>query len=381
VLIVLTSPDALVRQGKLDQGLIDVLKQARAAGNPTALVSNHKQPQWFDPAFGGSGVQFIQEIGRQGGGVVAHNAKKFSLNPFDALVLATKSVDVQMGKNGGALLVACGWSPDTQVAALGIRVTSAADFKEVIELTAGWPGKWWYSADAARYNVRALSDLSTKKYGLTGTQQAFATGLTATVKSGGVKLNALLAVTARSLLMEGFGTKKDLVWGVYPSSKSSNDDGEVLSDFTHRLRTTVSRVRLAKRGEPLFVRHKASSKRSAGGSGDRTDPSEQILTTHLNPYYQESGRLVGKHIVVIDDCMTYGVSFGVATAFLRAAGAASVIGIALGKFGSQLRYYEIDIVSDPFRPVPPGKFKIVAPTAMMGTTNSSAQSSLQNLID
>lgn len=381
MLIILASPDALIRQGKLDQDLIDVLKQARAAGNPTALVSNHLRPQWFDTAFNGSGVQFIQERGRQGGAIVARNAEKFSLNPFDALVLATKDVDVQMGKNGGALLVACGWSSDRQVAALGVQIASAADVKEVIELTAGWSGKWWYSGDAARYSVRALSDLSTKKYGLTGTQQAFALGLTSTVKNGGAKLNALLAVTARSLLMEGFGKKIGLVWGVYPSSKSCNNDSEVLSDFSHRLRTTVSRVRFAKKGEPLFVRHKLSSKRSAGGSGDRTDPLEQVLTIHLNPYYKESSRLVGKHVVVIDDCTTYGVSFGVAAAFLRAAGAASVTGVALGKFGSQLRYYEIDIASDPFKPVTLANFKVAASTVMAGATNSAAQSSLQDLID
>lgn len=381
MLIVLTSPDAMMRQGQLDQGLVDVLKQAKAGGNPTALVSNHKQPSWFDTAFSESGVQFIHEYGRQGGDIVSRNALKFSLNPFDVVVLAAKDVDVQMGKNGGALLVAAEWSSDKLVTPLGIRVASAADFKRIIDLTAGWSGKWWFSADAPRYAVRALSDLSTKKYGLSDAQQAFAYGLTATIKSGGAKLNALLAVTARSLLMEGFGTKKDLVWGVYPSSKANNGDDEVLSDFTHRLRTTVSRVRHAMRGEPLFVRHSASSKRSSGGGGDRTDPSEQVRTVHLNPYYGESSRLVGKHIVVIDDCTTYGVSFGVAAAFLRAAGAASVTGIALGKFGSQLRYYEIDITSNPFKPVPAGAFKVVTSASMSGATNTSAQSSLQDLID
>lgn len=381
MLIVLTSPDALLCQGSLAQDLVDVLKQAKAAGNPTALVSNHKQPDWFDAVFAGSGVQFMHEYGRQGGDVVSRNAQKFALQPFDVVVLATKDVDVQMGKNGGALLVAADWSTDKQVAALGIRVASAADFEEVIDLTAGWPGNWWFSADGPRYAVRALSDLSTKKYGLTGAQQVFALGLTSTVKNGGAKLNALLAVTARSLLMEGFGEKKNLVWGVYPSSKRENGDDEVLSDFNHRLRTTVSRVRFAMRGQPLFVRHAASSKRSAGGGGDRTDPSEQVRTVHLNPYYAKGSRLVGKHVVIIDDCTTYGVSFGVAAAFLRAAGAAAVTGVALGKFGSQLRYYEIDIASNPFEPVPAGAFKVIVSAGMIGTTNQASQSSLQGLIN
>lgn len=381
MLIVLTSSDALVRNGKVDMSLVDVLKKAQADGNPTALISNHQKPAWFDGAFAGSQVKFIQEYGRQNGTVVSRNATHFKLNPFDVLVLASKGEDVQMGKNGGALLVAEDWSADPKVAALGVKMTSAADLSQIIELTAGWSGKWWFSVDAPRYSVRALSDLSTKKYGLTGTQQAFAYGLTTTVKKGGAKLNALLAVAARSMLMEGFGTKKDLVWGVYPSSDSANDDTEVLTDFTHRLRTTVSLARMAKKEEPLFIRHTHSSKRSAGGGGSRTDPTEQIQTIHLNPYYSKSGRLIGKNIVVVDDCTTYGVSFGVAAAFLRAAGATSVTGVALGKFGSQMLYYEIEIKSDPFKPVKTGGFVVSGTAPMPGTTNSTAQLSLQNLID
>lgn len=381
MLIVLTSPDALLRKGVLDQSLVDVLKQAREKGYPTGIVSNHEKPDWFDGAFSGTQVQFVQEYGRQDGKFVRANAEKFSLNPFDVLVLATKDIDVQMGKNAGALLVAGDWATDAQVAALGVKVTTPDELSKVIELSAEWPGKWWYSSDAENYSVRALSDLSSKKYGLTGIQQAFAHRLTATVKSGGAKLNALLAVTARSLLMDGFGEKEDLVWGVYPSSSSTNDDNEVLSDFTHRLRTTVSRVRMAKKGEPLFIRHTPSTKRSAGGGGDRTDPSEQITSLHLNPFYSQSKRLLGKNVVVIDDCTTYGVSFGVAAAFLKAAGAKSVTGVALGKFGSQLRHYEIEITSDPFAPIKAGNFKILKSEQMAGASNGAAQSSLQNLID
>lgn len=166
----------------------------------------------------------------------------------------------------------------------------------------------------------------------------------------------------------------------YPLSSSDNSDADTLSDFTHRLRTTVSRVRFSKRGEPLFIRHSPSPKRSAGGSGDRTDPTGQLLTLHLNPYYKESNRLVGKNVVVVDDCTTYGVSFGVAAAFLRKAGAASVTGVALGKFGNQLRHYEIDILTDPFAPVVAGGFTIVSSGWLAGATNAVSQQVLHALI-
>ena len=387
MLIILASPDALVRQGKLDQKLIDALKQTRASGNPTALVSNHGKPRVVRTLhLAEAEYSFLQERGRQGGAIVARNAAKFSLKSFDALVLASerRRKRSRWGRTAERYWWRVVWSSDRQVAALGSQIASAADLSQVIDLPAGWSGTWWYTGNAARYGVRALSDLSTKKYGLTNTQQAFAVGLTSTVKNGGAKLNALLAVTARSLLMEAFGAKDRLVWGVYPSSKSDNKDSEVLSDFTHRLRTTsfcheFDLLRKANRylsGIDLLLKSLQS------GSGDRTDPTEQLfLTLHLNPYYAESGRLVGKNVVVIDDCTTYGVSFGVASAFLRAAGASSVTGVALGKFGSQLRYYEIDIASDPFKPLVSNKFKIVASTAMAGATNPAAQASLQDLID
>lgn len=378
MLILMTSPDALLYNGVPDPQLVSVLTKATAAGNPVGIISNHGEPAWFKGAFGGSAVQFLQSRGRQSGDIVSQNAANFRLNPFDVLVLASKDEDVQMGKNGHALLIAAGWSGDRQVEALGIRIDNAAQLQEIVELVTGWSGQWWFSGTAPRYDVRALSDLS--GYGKSVSQQDFAQRLTNTVKNGGSRLNALLAVTARSLLMEGADSVDGLVWGVYPSSKSDNDDTDTLSDFTHRLRTTVSRVRFSKRGEPLFIRHTASPKRSSGGGGDRTDPTGQVVTIHLNPFYKKSSRLVGKNVVVIDDCTTYGVSFGVAAAFLRKAGAASVIGIALGKFGNQLRHYEIDILTDPYAPVSADGFSVASSGLMSGSKNTVSQQVLRSLI-
>lgn len=378
MLLVLTSPAAVLRAGAPDTGLVQVLAAAKAAHNPVAVISNHVEPPWFAAAFGKTAVQYLHTPGRQSGEIIAVNAKKFGLHPFDALVLAAKDEDVQMGKNGGAILVAAGWSTNPQVKSLGIRVDTPQELARIIDLTAGWAGQWWFSGQTQRYGVRALSDLS--GYGKPLSQAEFAQRLTSTVKNGGPRLNALLTVTARSLLIEGLGTTSDLVWGVYPSSNSGNDDTEVLSDFTHRLRTTVSRVRMCKRGEPLFVRHIPSAKRSAGGGGNRTDPTGQLISLHLNPYYGQSNRLKNKHVVVVDDCTTYGVSFGVAAALLRQAGAASVTGVALGKFGNQLRHYEIDVSGNPFKPLTAADFKVANMTSFPGATNAVPQAVLQGLI-
>ncbi|MNY56332.1 hypothetical protein D3C86_1924010 [compost metagenome] len=82
----------------------------------------------------------------------------------------------------------------------------------------------------------------------------------------------------------------------------------------------------------------------------------------------------------MDDCTTYGVSFGVAAAILRKAGAASVTGVALGKFGNQLRYYEIDIKSDPYQPVVAGGFEVTTPGWFPSATSGIAQQVLLTLI-
>lgn len=378
MLIVLTSPHAFNAGSVPDATLVKVLIDAEAGNHPVGMVSNHKKPVWFDSSFAGTGVQFLRVPGRQSGAIIADNAKAFGLKAFDVLVLAATLDDVQMGKNGGAILVAAGWSNNSKVAALGIRIASPQELGKIIALTSGWTGQWWYSGTMSKYSIRALSDLS--HFNKSTAQEVFAKRLTNTVKNGGTRLNALLTVTARSLLTDGQGKLSSQLWAAYPSSSSTNDDTEVLSDFTHRLRTTVSNVQMCKKGEPLFIRHTHSIKRSKSKSVDRTDPTDQLLSLHLNPFYKEKDRLKNKNVVVVDDCTTYGVSFGVAAALLHSAGAKSMKGVALGKFGDQLRHYDIEILSDPFKPITSADYRIVKTGGFQGTENADSQALLQTLI-
>lgn len=376
MLMVLTSPDAVAPAGHPDQKLVRVLTEL-ATNNPVGIVSNHPEPAWFSSCFHGTGVTFLHTRSRQQGHIIALNAEQLQLDPHDVLVLATKREDVQMAKNGPAVLVAAGWSTDQYVQKIGLKVADAQEFQQVAALTATWSGNWWFSGTEPQYTVHALSDLS--GFGKSMTQQVFAQKLTYTVKNGGPRLKALLAVTARSLFMSGIAGRDKLMWCTYPSSSSSNDDQEILSDFTHRLRTTVSQVHYAKRGEPLFIRHAPSEKRStAHGHVDRRDATNQLATLHLNPFYQR--RLRGRNVIVVDDCTTYGVSFGVASALLRKAGATSVTGVALGKFGNQLHYFEIDIRTSPFAPIKRKDYAVTARQRFSGTPNPTAQATLLPLV-
>lgn len=103
------------------------------------------------------------------------------------------------------------------------------------------------------------------------------------------------------------------------------------------------------------------------------------MTLHLNPFYREKGRLVGKHVITIDDFTTHGVSFDVAAALLRKAGAASMTGVAVGKFGNQLTHYDIEINSDPYAPIPKGAYAVTQ-QSFSGITSSTTQQTLTKLI-
>lgn len=375
MIILLTSPAAIQDStGNVNQAIVDSLKKIKSRNHFVAVVSNRSEPSWFKSAFDKSGVKFIREVGRQNGNVIKTGAEALNLNTCDVLVLAASNDDIIMAKNGGAIAVAAQWSSDRRVRELGVGVQDGNELEEVAELIGNWDGGWWYKGDGSNYSVRALADLST--YGKTFTQEQFAKQLTNTVKNGGSRLTALLSITARSLLISNITDQSDLVWGVYPSSRSLNNDTEILSDFTHRLRTTTSRVRFALRNQPLFLRHTQSAKRSAGGGVNRTDPTEQIQTIHLNPHYR--GKLHGRNAIIIDDCTTYGISFAVASAFLHKAGAASCSGVALGKFGNQIKQYDLDIHDDPFAPVT--SFSCNRQSVFDYETSYSAQQSLSNLI-
>lgn len=377
MLVLLTSVEAVAPRGVSDPILTQALLELQASGTPIAIVSNHTRPAWLAPLEAG-GVHFATVSSRQNGQLIHTIAKNTNGETYDVLVLAATRDDVMMGKNGKAVLVAAPSSTDKTVRGLGIDICDAKGLKEVIALASGWQGHWWFSVDTPNYRVRALSDLSSKG-SQPLTQVEFSRRVTSTVKGGGPRLMALLTVTSRSLLRDGVADLPDQMWGFYPSSSSTNDDSDTLSDFTHRLRSTTSRVHFAKRGSPLFIRHQASPKRSSQTSTlSRFDPASQVETLHLNPDYRN--KIGGRHVFVVDDCTTYGLSFGAAAAFLRRAGAHSVTGVALGKFGNQFHHFDITINSDPFSPVGAGHYACNAVNGTPGVTNPDAQATLRNII-
>ncbi|EPN28872.1 hypothetical protein F2S73_04260 [Pseudomonas syringae pv. actinidiae] len=378
MLALITSPAAVLIGGSVDPTLVNTLNLLSYAGHYVLITSNRPKPWWFDQHFQGSGVKFQREIGRQNGRFLKTLAEKLACPTHNILVLAATHHDVIMAKNGRVMLVAAGWSTEANVRRFGIKINSAEQLKELMALADGWSGHWWFEGDCDTYSTRALADLSGMGRDITQAQAVFGKKLTQIVKQGGAQLTALALLTSRSLYIDGIDKKKDLLWGVYPSSKSTNIDDEVLSELTHSLRTAVCQVQMARRGVPLFIRHTPSIKRSGSRAIDRTDPTDQITTIHLNPEYRFN--VQERSVVVVDDCTTHGLSFGVAAAFLKAAGANEVLGLGLGKFGNTLQQYQIEIMSDPFAPVSAGGFQVHSSGPFSGRNDARAQESLRLLM-
>ena len=380
--LLMTSRSVLPAEPSHRAKLVARLVTLHNEGHQVVFVSNKAERSWFDDEFADTGVKFIRFIGRQRAESMAQVVAKVGVPAHEILVLAGSNDDVRMAKNGGLALLGAGWAADQVVGRLGLKVDDPKALEMVVDLLSKWRSAgWFYSADAPGYGVRALSSLSSNDY-TSNAQRQFGKRITHIVKQGGGGLPALLAITARSMETGGLGSALggDALFCTFPSSNSANDDTETLSDFTHRLRTTLSRVRFAERGKPLFVRHLQSKKRSKAPGIDRMDPTEQLLTLHVNPYYRDKGRIVDRHVVVIDDCLTYGVSFGVAAALLRRAGAAHVTCVALGKFGNQARGYDIEITGDPFAPLSAEDLGRLDPVAVNAASSSGIQESLIDLL-
>lgn len=373
----LTSPSVFPDDSASRAELIAALQSIRQFAG-VGVVSNHSEPNWFAEEVDGAKVNFLRVPGRQQGNWLRDHAEKSGVPAHQVIVLAGSMADIQMSTNNSALLVAAGWVDDEYVTQTGLKVPHPSELEGLVKLYSEWDGRSWYRAQGPAYTVEALCDISTLYKGLE--QQRFGGLVTDAVKHATPRLNGLLAVAAGTLVRSGVIHASDLLWGAYPSSASSNEEEEAMCDFTHRLRTSLSRMKFAKREEPLFWRHQHAPKRSAGEGGDREDPTSEVESLHLNPYYRRGKRLRGRNVILLDDCTTYGVSMGVAAGFLRKAGALSVSCLAVGKFGRRLGCYDVKVNSSPYRPVQAGQWSVTRPAWTEETESTSDQAALRRLL-
>jgi hypothetical protein len=127
---------------------------------------------------------------------------------------------------------------------------------------------------------------------------------------------------------------------VYPGH-TANSQNQVLSLYSNILQKILSSRYLPE----LLVRHTTTA---ASHTVPNRDIYDQFTTILVNPKYRK--RILGKRILVLDDFTTSGNSFETARNMLIKAGAASVVGVAFGKWRSNHKVVTINGDWDPFAP-------------------------------
>ena len=323
-------------------GIVQALQEVIDDGHILVVLSRRPKPPWFEEHFAFI-RRFIQCRGsaRRSGQVVLDllQANKETFHHSDFIVLAGNESDFFMAVNSKTCLVRAAWSLnlDNKLSRYGVGLREPRSIGRVLELLED-SVPWYFHYKSPNQQVYGLTNAGT----ITETNRdivRLADRLRTCLKDGmpthsmGFRL-ALLSSLSRTPIFREVD-----VWGYYPSSGSRNEGSEIMAKFTDLARESFK----CRTYGPLIIRHTPSVKRHLVG-GDRTDPGSQLTTVHLNPKYE--GRIEGKRVAVLDDYLTYGVSFGVSVALLRAAGVSEVICVAMGKFGHQARLYDIRIDDD-----------------------------------
>lgn len=351
--------------GEIYTPVVEALRSVKAQGNEILLVSNKSKPDWLDDSFGF--LDFIECPNRQNGSLIPELIRQnpsLKLQHSEFIVLGASDHDLQMATNSKSLLIRCDWAElGETMGRYGVPWDDPASLPALINyLDDACP--WYFVSQGDFLDVYALTNAGT--HAETDSKIAgLITRLKRFLKDGipGFKSGITLHLLSSLYATPAFETVD--LWSYYPSSASDNSGNEIMAELCRRARETYKK-RLYK---PLFLRHTASPQRHVVG-GDRDDPTSQLISVHLNPEYR--GKIRGKVVAVFDDYLNRGVSFGVSSSLLMAAGAEKVIAIAVGKFGNCSNRYEIDLSGrDLYRPlIPPFNFKR---TSMTGTVEQGAR--------
>lgn len=347
--------------------VLDALKVAKDTEVQIELVSIGPKPAWIEQTDGVVGFFRCAAGDRKSGRfidkLIEHN-KKLDLKKSEILILGAKDADFFMAVNSQTLFVCAGWIPDLEEKPklYGVRIDTPGSLNLVLNLLRS-KEPWYFQSNAQTQKTFALTNAGT--FGVTDEQTVkVVEALRSCLKDGFEKRKATFIVHLLSSLnvTERFRAAK--WWGWYPSSESSDS---VMKDFATLAREQFKRLT---RG-PILIRHRPTQKRHTQRGANRTDPSQQLETIHVNPEYRD--RLKGETVVILDDYLTYGVSFGVANALLRKAGAADVICVAMGKFGDRAQSYDIEISGDVFRPLSKEDFRLIGIDSLPGEVEGQAQ--------
>ncbi len=362
---------------RLDALFLESIKSL-AEDNVFVAVSDAPKPQWFDEKCGkpllfcnapalGSGSR---KSGKFVDKLLTLNAGR--LQKSQIVMLGFTENDIPMYANSKSVLIRCDWRTDicARIRDLnyGIPCALPSELGRILVLL-DEQNPWYYTAADPAYDTYVLTNGATRA-GHDEELKVLASRLQDCLKRGNPTYRQEFMIHLLSSLYATTAFQSASTWTYYPSSHSDNTGKEIIAEFVEIARTTF---KARKKPDPLIIRHKPTAARHTSAQNGRMDPREQVESIHLHPSYK--GTLAGKTVVIFDDYTTYGLSFSVAAAFLKKAGAAKVLAVAAGKFPRTPYIHEIEIGSDPFAPV--SKFSILATRQQNGVIAPEASSAFK----
>ncbi|MCB4757312.1 MAG: hypothetical protein LHV69_09860 [Elusimicrobia bacterium] len=348
----------------INKDINEALKTISNDGHEVLFVSNRPKPTYLNGNFPYIGFKrFLLGRARKN----ALNSiliKRSQLKQGDMVVIGASDNDFRMAVNNKCLLIRADWSSakGNAINQYGVPLHNPQLIPRVVGLLAD-EQPWNFKFESEFINVYALanagtygeSDLITKKL-LDDLRSCLK------YKSKSNRNGFLLHLLSSLLATKDFYDVD--YWSYYPSSEPF-DEGEEMKYFTDQARTMFGK----RTWGPLIIRHKRARVRHQENS-NRTDPKDQLDTIHLNREYKN--KLNNKKIVIMDDYLNYGLSFGVAASLLRYAGVKKVICVAMGQFSHNVQGFDIEILSkDPFKPISKYQYKGCSP--LMGQYNNLAK--------
>ena len=339
-------------------------------------VSDRPEPSQFKSTFGWINYCCAPSFGtgsRKSGKFVAgllELNKDKNLQKSQIVMLGYGEADVSMYANSQTVLIRCDWRTDLheRIRPYGIPCSKVSDLPRILLLLAE-EHPWHFTHTDAVCDTYCLSNAATRA-GADEELKAIAARLQSCLKAGNPTKRQDFIISLLASLYATDAFRSANLWSYYPSSRSDNTGKELICDFVEMARTTF---KCRKKSHPVFIRHTPSVARHLAPQAGREAPDSQIKSIHIHPDYADS--IKGKTVVVVDDYTTTGVSFSVASAFLRKAGAAKVLAVAMGKFPRTSYIQEIELRTSPFSPVT--DFKILRTVAQTGTTAPEASAAFK----
>ncbi|WJY43248.1 hypothetical protein QT196_38995 (plasmid) [Streptomyces sp. P9-2B-2] len=345
---------AVLRAGRAYDGIADLLQWLDEHGISFVLLTSN--PVDAEAAMMAAGLPApalhlsrddIPGAPARGSGVWLETvADCLKLRTNQIMLVGTSEWDWRTGINAGVVHVLARWANYVRDGKGMITLSAAepADVGELLEHFFLDEPRWAFARDDARaFKIRSLLTPNVRFPQTRGTfqlQDVFTRGQTISVGNQDARDILMLRLLA-SAYLDGALPHRSL-FCVYPSSSPGRVSAQLAGFLTNAKVMVGSRYmedlleRVTQAPDTSLERVKMNR-----GQVSTADISiaAQARTVRVNPRYR--GRLTGKTVIVFDDFTTEGKSIEWARILLSKAGAAQVIALTVGKYGSRHTNYAL----------------------------------------